>query len=92
MNLTSISATISHALNVGSYESIKPSVSITADLEEGDEVKSCFRELHKEAGRMWAESALKELSWVEERRNEKNKHEFTETTKATRNQLKKMLV
>jgi hypothetical protein len=77
-------------LNLGKYEAIKPSLTLTAELDSGDDPQASAAELHKMASPMWARQALKELSWGAQRRGE-DKHEFTEATKGARAQLKSML-
>ena len=92
MKITTISVTISEAINVGKYESIKPSVTLTATLDETDGAKESAQTLHKEASAIWAKQALTELTWVAARREDgAEKESFAKTTEQTRHQIKALL-
>jgi len=91
MKATEISVSISHNLNVGAYESVRPMLTVTAELEKGDDPEDTAKELHQMASKMWAKQALVELSWVAKRRTGDKKHEYNEVTAGTRAQLKSML-
>jgi len=93
MEIKQIGVTIAQSLNVGGYETIRPTLTITAEVAEEDDIEECFKEIHKEASTHWARQALTELSWVAKRRmrNAEKKHEFNELTEGTRNHLKGML-
>jgi hypothetical protein len=90
MKVSQISVTISQAINTGNYEAIKPSVTLTAELDDGETASDCIPKLHGLASKMWAKQALIELSWVRKRKGD-NSHEFNETVKGTKEQLKEML-
>lgn len=91
MKITQVSVTISQAIAVAKYETIKPSVTLTAELEKGDDPAECVKQLHNQATKMWAKNALTELAWVAGRRKKDQMHEFTATTGQTRQQVKGLL-
>jgi len=91
MKTKEISVTISHNISIGKYEHVKPNFTISAEIEEGDDLDECVNTLHKVASKYWAKIALKELSWAASRRDSSTKHEFETTTKETRNQIKTLL-
>jgi hypothetical protein len=92
MKMTQVSVTISQTLNLGKkVGAITPRVTLSADLEPGDDPQACATELHSIIAPTWAKHALKELSWVAQRVTDEGKHEFAETTRGSRTQLKSML-
>jgi hypothetical protein len=91
MKIIQVSVTISQTIAVAKYETIKPSVTLTAELEDGDNAAECVAELHKQVAPMWARNTLVELAWVASRRKEDQKHEFNQTTGQTRQQVKGMM-
>lgn len=89
MKTKEISVTIRHTINVGNYESIGPSVTLSAELEEGDEVGQCYSLLHKEAQRAFAKQVLTEIGWVRRRRD--NPEKFDSEMSSTRDQVKSLI-
>lgn len=61
MKITSISSSCSLNVQVGPREFIKPFVSLTAELEEGDDLGKCAKELHKEVQKLWCENAMSDV-------------------------------
>lgn len=90
MKVKEIAVTIRQTINCGNYESISPSLSLSATLDEDDDEGSCLSDLHKIASAEWARQALVELSWVRARRKD-DTHEFNSITKGTKDQLKSLL-
>lgn len=91
MKVTQIAVTISQAIAVAKYETIKPSVTLTAELSKDDDPAECVKDLHEQASKMWAKNALVELAWVAGRRKDDQKHEFNQTTGQSRQQIKGMM-
>ena len=61
MQLKKIRVRIDETINLGNYESIKPSVELEAELEPGDDPTTCSVSLHSAAQEMWARSAMSDL-------------------------------
>ena len=91
MKLTNIGVTIAHTISVAKFEAIRPTISLTAELEFGDNSEQCVAELHELASKLWAKNAIAELAWVAQRRNKEQQHEFNQTILSTRKQIKGML-
>lgn len=93
MKLNQIRITVRETLNVGNFENIEPEVTFYATLEPGEDKDQCTAQLFAMAEKPWAKQALKQLNRVLQRRSHDStkKHEFLETTKGTRQQLKGML-
>lgn len=86
-----IRVTVSQTLNVGNFENIKPETSITAELEDGDEVDEAIRQLWQMAAKSWSRQALLELAWVAKGRTGDKKHEYNQVTQGTRARIKDMI-
>lgn len=61
MQIKQITVTYSYTFNLGNYSSIRPEVSLTADLAEGDEPEQARRELLQTAQAQVEESIDHEL-------------------------------
>jgi hypothetical protein len=85
--------TVREKIFTGNYETIEPEVTFYAELEESDDRDKCTAELFAMAEKPWALEALKMLGRILQRRSTDStkKHEFVETTKGARQQLKSML-
>lgn len=62
MKPTSISMSVSFPVDLGKT-CIKPFVSVTAELQEGDDLTECAKILHEQVCKLWTESAERELAW-----------------------------
>jgi hypothetical protein len=93
MKVNQIRVTVREKLFVGNYETIEPEVTYYATLDPGDDRDVCTAQLFSLAEKAWAKEALMMLNRVLQRRagDSTKKHEFIETTKGTRQQLKGML-
>ena len=93
MTLSGITVTFSETINVGNYESIKPEIRISAELEPGDDLDLCHAQLCDQARRLYAEQALEQLRVINNRRKSDptKKHEFRSLCDSTIAQLKEQL-
>jgi hypothetical protein len=93
MKLKEVRVVITEKLFVGNFETIKPSVELSGELEPGDDPAKCADELFERIQPAWAKQALKELAWVVQRRkgDSTKLHECMQLTKDTRAQLKTLL-
>jgi len=68
---TEIRVSLAQTMNMGNYENIRPEVSLTAQLEEGDDPVVCARELGETCEKLLAAEAQKLLLvWPDSGRNE----------------------
>jgi hypothetical protein len=64
MIITNVCVSCSMVISIGKYKTIKPFVSLTADLEDTDDIDQVIKFLHKETAKYWTESAARELKWM----------------------------
>jgi hypothetical protein len=57
-----VTVSCSYPLVVDKYEQLKPFVSVTAQLEDGDDLDACIKELHLKVAIQWQQIALRDLA------------------------------
>ena len=88
MKIREITVGIEETINVGNYESIKSPISVTSQLDEGDDLNQCHAQLLDQVSALWARQVLKELTWVKQRRTDKDKRfEFEQISEGLKGQL-----
>ncbi len=70
MKIRSVTVGIAQRLNVGDFEGVEPSVSATADLEEGDDLNAVKAQLYQQVQREWCWFAQMLTQAVIERRQQ----------------------
>ena len=70
MKITEISREISHKLNVGGYETIAPTIRMTAILDDAEDKDEGVKQLSRIVEEEWAKIAIQELRQVLQRRGD----------------------
>ena len=71
MKTTEIKVSLAQTINLGNYENIRPEVSLTAQLEEGDDPVACSQALRETCDKLLMEQIRQQLSlWPDSGRNE----------------------
>lgn len=70
MKVTRIEREISHKIYLGGYETIEPTLRLSAELEEGDTVESALKELDAVIMPLYAREVLAEIRHVHRRRGD----------------------
>lgn len=69
MKISRIEREIRHKIFVGGYETIAPTVRLTADLEDGDDPIAALEELDAIIVPMWTNEVIDEIKLVHRRRS-----------------------
>ena len=91
MKVKTLSVSVSEVINCGNYETIRPEVTLEADLDEGDDLKKCNDELWRTAKSLWAANALFEIGMLIKRRKDKRKIALLEETADLREGLRDLI-
>jgi len=68
-----ITVSVSLPVQLEKYTTMKPFVSMTCELEEGDVVSECIEMLHVSLIEDWKTAALRELAWYKQYKNDPDK-------------------
>ena len=68
MKITKIEMEFKHKLYLGSYETIEPSVKLSADIDPGEDLETVRAALSQELQTLWAREVSEELRLVDRRR------------------------
>lgn len=69
MKITKIERELSHKIFVGGFETIQPTIRVTAELEATDDPDEARKALDQVVEAMWVKECLGELRLVHKRRN-----------------------
>lgn len=68
MKVKTIEVRVSEKLNVGNYETVDPSVTLTGEIEDGDDLETAYAELSSMAEDLWFKQARTRVRSVISRR------------------------
>jgi len=69
MKIVRVEREISHKINIGGFETICPTIRLTAELDEDDSRSGAIAELNEVILEAWSKLALEEMRIVHKRRN-----------------------
>lgn len=87
MKTKEIEVSIDTTINLGNFENIRPSITLKADLEEGDDLDECSKQLYGLATASWSKEAIRKIRLYRSFR--KDKDEFDRITRPILAELKK---
>jgi len=68
MKITKLEVEITQKIYLGGFETVEPSIRITAELDPGDTLEGARKILADEAHKLWVVEALEEIRMVHRRR------------------------